>query len=49
MVDINQEIEQLVVEMREVGKQVPPCKVGQKVKVDVRTWGNVWNLKTGNS
>lgn len=46
MVDINQEIEQLVVEMREVGKQVPPCKVGQKVKVDVRTWGNVWNYKT---
>lgn len=25
---------------------VPPCKVGQKVKVDVRTWGNVWNYKT---
>ena len=23
-----------------------PCKVGQKVKVDVRTWGNVWNYKT---
>ncbi len=22
---------------------VLPCKVGQKVKVDVRTWGNVWN------
>ena len=25
---------------------VLPCKVGQKVKVDVRTWGNVWNYKT---
>ena len=25
---------------------MPPCKVGQKVKVDVRTWGNVWNYKT---
>lgn len=28
MVDINQEIEQLVVEMREVGKQAAPCKGG---------------------
>ena len=25
---------------------VLPCKVGQKVKVDVRTWGNVWDYKT---
>ena len=25
---------------------VLPCKVGQRVKVDVRTWGNVWNYKT---
>ena len=25
---------------------VLPCKVGQKVKVDIRTWGNVWNYKT---
>ena len=25
---------------------VLPCKVGQNVKVDVRTWGNVWNYKT---
>ena len=25
---------------------VSPCKIGQKVKVDVRTWGNVWNYKT---
>ena len=25
---------------------VLPCKVGQKVKVDARTWGNVWNYKT---
>lgn len=25
---------------------VLPCKVGHKVKVDVRTWGNVWNYKT---
>ena len=25
---------------------VLPCKVGQKVKVDVRTWGHVWNYKT---
>ena len=31
---------------REGGCVVPPCKVGQKVKVDVRTWGNVWNYKT---
>lgn len=28
MVDINQEIEQLVAEMREVGKQAAPCKGG---------------------
>lgn len=25
---------------------VMPCKVGRKVKVDVRTWGNIWNYKT---
>lgn len=25
---------------------VLPCKVGQKVKVDVRTWGNIWNYRT---
>lgn len=25
---------------------VLPCKVGRKVKVDVRTWGNIWNYKT---
>lgn len=25
---------------------VLPCKVGDAVKVDVRTWGNVWNFKT---
>ena len=25
---------------------VLPCKVGQNVKVDVQTWGNVWNYKT---
>lgn len=23
-----------------------PCKVGDKVKVDARTWGNTWNYKT---
>lgn len=22
-----------------------PCKVGDKVKVDSKTWGNLWNLK----
>ena len=25
---------------------VLPCKVGDKVKVDARTWGNTWNYKT---
>ena len=25
---------------------VLPCKVGLRVKVDARTWGNVWNYKT---
>lgn len=25
---------------------VLPCKVGDKVKVDVNSWGNVWNYKT---
>ena len=37
-------------ELAQAGKEgrcmVAPCKVGQKVKVDVRTWGNVWNYKT---
>lgn len=28
MADINQEIEQIVAEMREVGKQAAPCKGG---------------------
>lgn len=23
-----------------------PCKVGDKVRVDARTWGNTWNYKT---
>lgn len=23
-----------------------PCKVGLRVKVDARTWGNIWNYKT---
>lgn len=25
---------------------ITPCKVGDKVKVDVRSWGNVWNYET---
>ena len=25
---------------------VLPCKVGDKVKIDANTWGNVWNYKT---
>ena len=25
---------------------VLPCKVGDKVRVDARTWGNTWNYKT---
>lgn len=25
---------------------VLPCKPGDKVKVDVNSWGNVWNYKT---
>lgn len=25
---------------------VLPCKVGDNVKVDVNSWGNVWNYKT---
>ena len=37
---------ELVQAKREGRCVVPPCKVGQKVKVDVRTWGNVWNYKT---
>ena len=32
----------------EHGIIVPPCKVGDKVKVDARTYGNTWNYKTGD-
>lgn len=39
-------LRELVKADREGRCVVPPCKVGQKVKVDVRTWGNVWNYKT---
>ena len=39
-------LRELVEADREGRCVVPPCKVGQKVKVDVRTWGNVWNYKT---
>ena len=39
-------LRELVQADREGRCVVPPCKVGQKVKVDVRTWGNVWNYKT---
>lgn len=40
------ELREMVQAKREGRCVVPPCKVGQKVKVDVRTWGNVWNYKT---
>ena len=40
------ELKEMVQAKREGRCVVPPCKVGQKVKVDVRTWGNVWNYKT---
>lgn len=40
------ELREMVQADREGRCVVPPCKVGQKVKVDVRTWGNVWNYKT---
>ena len=40
------ELRELVQAKREGRCVVLPCKVGQKVKVDVRTWGNVWNYKT---
>lgn len=39
-------LRELVQADREGRCVVTPCKVGQKVKVDVRTWGNVWNYKT---
>ena len=40
------ELREMVQAKRDGRCVVPPCKVGQKVKVDVRTWGNVWNYKT---
>ena len=40
------ELKEVVQAKREGRCVVLPCKVGQKVKVDVRTWGNVWNYKT---
>lgn len=40
------ELEEVVQVKREGRCVVLPCKVGQKVKVDVRTWGDVWNYKT---
>ena len=40
------ELREMVQAKREGRCVVLPCKVGQKVKVDVRTWGNVWNYKT---
>ena len=39
-------LRELVQADREGRCVVLPCKVGHKVKVDVRTWGNVWNYKT---
>ena len=40
------ELREMIQAKREGRCVVLPCKVGQKVKVDVRTWGNVWNYKT---
>ena len=40
------ELREMIQAKREGRCVVPPCKVGQKVKVDVRTWGNIWNYKT---
>lgn len=40
------ELKEVIQAKREGRCVVLPCKVGQKVKVDVRTWGNVWNYKT---
>ena len=39
-------LRELVEADREGRCVVLPCKVGQRVKVDVHTWGSIWNYKT---
>lgn len=39
-------LRELVEADREGRCVVLPCKVGDKVKIDANTWGNVWNYKT---